>query len=59
MASKKSNKIGRSPFSFPRETSTKGTISPSNDHFARGDWGEFQDKHLFNQVELSKSLIKH
>ena len=22
------------------------------------DWGEFQDKHLFSQVELSKLLLK-
>ena len=30
----------------------------SNDHFAQTDWGEFQDKHIFSWVELSKSLLK-
>lgn len=30
----------------------------SNDHFAQKDWGEFQDKHIFSWVELSKSLLK-
>ena len=34
------------------QNDNKGTISASNDHFAQGDWGEFQDKHLFSQVEL-------
>ena len=36
----------------------KGAISASNDHFARGDCSEFQDKHPFSRVELSKSLLK-
>ena len=36
----------------------EGAISASNDHFARGDWSEFQDKHPFSRVELSKSLLK-
>lgn len=44
-----------SPFSINRKKAT-GTISASNGHFAPGHWGEFQDKHLFSQVELSKSL---
>ena len=36
----------------------KGTILASNDLFAQRDWGEFQGKHLFSRVELSKSLIQ-
>ena len=36
----------------------EGAISASNDHFARGDWSEFQDKRPFSRVELSKSLLK-
>ena len=36
----------------------KGTSSASSDQFARRDWCEFQDKHLFSRVELSKSLLK-
>jgi len=43
-----------SPFSINCKKAT-GMISASNGHFAPGDWGEFQDKHL-SQVELSKSL---
>ena len=34
------------------QNDNKGTISASNDLFAQGDWGKFQDKHLFSQVEL-------
>ena len=30
----------------------------SDDHFVQEDWGEFQDKHFFSQVELSKLLLK-
>ena len=36
----------------------KWTISASNDHFARWDWVEFQEKHLFSWTELSKSQLK-
>ena len=36
----------------------KGIVLASNDHFAQEEWGEFQDKNLFSQVELSKSLLK-
>ena len=41
-----------------QQTNNEGIISASNDHFAREDLGEFQDKHLFSQVVLSKSLLK-
>ena len=43
-----------SPFSINRKKATG--VSASNGHFAPGDWGEFQDKHLFSQVKLSKLL---
>ena len=43
---------------YVSQKDNKGTISASNDHFARRDWGEFQEKHLFNRVELSKSFLK-
>ena len=36
----------------------KGTISVSNDHFSRGNWDGFQEKHLISPVELPKSLLK-
>ena len=36
----------------------KGTSSASSNQFVRRDWCEFQDKHLFSRVELSKSLLK-
>ena len=34
------------PYSFHRKKTTTGTISASNDHFARRDCDEFQEKHL-------------
>ena len=34
------------------------SLQTSNDHFVRGNWEEFQEKHLFSWVELSKSLLK-
>ena len=44
------------------QNDNKGTISATNrcydDHFARGDWGEIRDKHLFSRVEFSTSLLK-
>lgn len=44
-----------SPFSINCKKTT-GMISASNGHFGPGDWGDFQEKHLFSQVELSKPL---
>ena len=40
------------------KTTKKGIIPTSDDHFVQEDWGEFQDKHFFSQVELSKLLLK-
>ena len=47
-------KKGGSPFSFHRKLTKKRDNFGFN-HFARLDWGEFQDKHPFSRVELSKS----
>ena len=53
-----------SPFAFHRKKATKGQVQLArredygSDQFARRDWCEFQDKHLFSRVELSKSLLK-
>ena len=44
IASKK-HKLKRGVTALVSSQNDKGTISASNDHFARGDWGEFQDKH--------------
>ena len=46
-----------SPFLFRRKTTTKGQFrlqtAAKNDHFARGDWGEFHGKCLFSRVKCS------
>ena len=51
---KRQIKKGGSPFSFHRKLTKKRDNFGFN-HFARLDWGEFQDKHPFSRVELSKS----
>lgn len=50
--------MGVTVLTFYHKMTTKGTILASNDCFARGDWGMFQDKHHFSWLESSKSLLK-
>ena len=39
------------------EKDNKGAILTSINHFARRDWDEFQDRHLFSRKELPKLLF--
>ena len=50
--SKNTNKKQGSPFSIHGENTTNGTISASNDHFAKRDRDDFQDQHVFSREEL-------
>ena len=53
---KRQKKCYHSTFIAKRQK--KGIIPTLDDHFVQEDWGEFQDKHFFSQVELSKLLLK-
>ena len=41
---------------FLSQKDNKGTISASNDSFARGDWGAFQDKHSFSRLVIKIAI---